>query len=265
MLNPKISIVTITYNSERTLEETILSVVTQDYPNLEYIIMDGGSKDRTLEIVDKYRDKISFVISEPDKGISDAFNKGIRYATGEIIGIINSDDILLGGTLNTLAKNYNPNVDVYSMNVVLWDDINNHKVREIPTVTNLNCYNMSVHVAHQGRFVTKKAYEKWGCFDGRLKYMMDWDLLVRFYKSNAVFQYINHDAALYRLGATTSDNIKKKKNDVRILVENNKGNRLSFIYIWSIFKLRNYMKNILDFLFGENFKRMIRYREYDNK
>ena len=77
--------VTITYNSEATLEETIKSIVSQYYDNLEYLIIDGGSKDKTLEIVNKYRDKIAVVVSEPDKGISDAFNKGIRKATGEII------------------------------------------------------------------------------------------------------------------------------------------------------------------------------------
>lgn len=100
---PKISIVTITYNSEKTLEETILSVVNQNYCNLEYLIIDGGSKDSTLKIEDKYRDKISFVISEPDKGIIDAFNKGIKYASGDIIGIINSDDILCDGALQAIA------------------------------------------------------------------------------------------------------------------------------------------------------------------
>ena len=92
---PKISIVTITFNSEHTVEETIKSVISQDYPNLEYIIIDGASKDGTLAVVDKYRGKIAKVISEPDNGISDAFNKGIRHSTGDIIGIINSDDVLL--------------------------------------------------------------------------------------------------------------------------------------------------------------------------
>ena len=102
-MQPKISIVTITFNSESTVEDTIKSVVSQDYPNLEYIIIDGGSKDGTLEIVDRYRDRIAKVVSEPDKGISDAFNKGIRNATGDIIGIINSDDILLPGALSAVA------------------------------------------------------------------------------------------------------------------------------------------------------------------
>ena len=91
MKRPKISIVTITYNSEAIVEETIKSVISQDYPDLEYIIIDGGSKDNTLAVVDKYRDRIAKVVSEPDEGISDAFNKGIRNATGDIVGIINSD------------------------------------------------------------------------------------------------------------------------------------------------------------------------------
>lgn len=91
----KISVITITYNSEETLEDTIKSVISQEYDNLEYLIIDGGSKDHTLDIVQKYRDKIAVVVSEPDNGISDAFNKGIKLASGEIIGIINSDDLLL--------------------------------------------------------------------------------------------------------------------------------------------------------------------------
>lgn len=88
----KISIITITYNSEKTLEDTIQSVARQNYPDLEYIIVDGGSKDATLDIVKKYSNVVTKWISEPDKGISDAFNKGIKIASGELIGIINSDD-----------------------------------------------------------------------------------------------------------------------------------------------------------------------------
>jgi len=88
----KVSIITISYNSAETIEDTIKSVVSQDYPNIEYIIIDGASKDATLSIVDKYKDKIAKVISEKDKGIYDAMNKGVQNATGDIIGILNSDD-----------------------------------------------------------------------------------------------------------------------------------------------------------------------------
>ena len=116
-MQPKISIVTITFNSENTVEETIKSVISQDYSNLEYIIIDGASTDRTLEVVNKYRDRIARIVSEPDKGISDAFNKGIRYATGDVIGIINSDDILLPGALQAVAAAYEEGVGVYRGNI----------------------------------------------------------------------------------------------------------------------------------------------------
>lgn len=95
MTSPKISIVTISYNSEKTIEDTILSVISQDYPNKEYIIIDGASTDNTLNIIAKYKANISKVISEKDDGISDAFNKGISNSTGDIICLINSDDRLL--------------------------------------------------------------------------------------------------------------------------------------------------------------------------
>ena len=89
----KVSLITIAYNSAETIEDTIKSIVAQDYSNIEYIIIDGGSTDKTLSIVDKFKDSITTIISEPDKGIYDAMNKGVQNATGDIVGILNSDDI----------------------------------------------------------------------------------------------------------------------------------------------------------------------------
>lgn len=88
----KVSIVTVCYNSAATIRDTIESVLAQDYADIEYIIVDGASKDNTLSIVNEYRDRIATVISEPDKGIYDAMNKGILAATGDVVGILNSDD-----------------------------------------------------------------------------------------------------------------------------------------------------------------------------
>lgn len=92
---PIISIITVCFNSEKHIEDTIKSVLSQKYNNLQYIIIDGGSKDKTMDIINKYKKEISTIISEPDKGISDAFNKGIQHAKGDLVGIVNSDDILL--------------------------------------------------------------------------------------------------------------------------------------------------------------------------
>ncbi len=88
----KVSIITIAWNSAETIEDTIKSVIAQDYKDVEYIVIDGASKDNTLEIINKYKDNIAVVISEPDKGIYDAMNKGVKAATGDVIGILNSDD-----------------------------------------------------------------------------------------------------------------------------------------------------------------------------
>ena len=153
---PKISIITITYNSENTIEDTINSVVSQKYDNLEYLIIDGGSTDHTLDIVNKYRDKIAVVISEPDKGISDAFNKGIRNATGEIIGIINSDDILMIGALSCIANNYKPSIDVYSGNVLFWFENTGKEYSVKPEIT-FDKLKLQYSVAHPGRFIRKSA------------------------------------------------------------------------------------------------------------
>src|SRR5229473_6606028 len=103
---PKISIVTPSFNQGRFLEETILSVLNQDYPNLEYIIIDGGSTDETIEVIRRYEDRITFWVSEKDRGQVHAINKGIEKTTGDIFGFINSDDVYLPGAFNTVVEHF---------------------------------------------------------------------------------------------------------------------------------------------------------------
>src|SRR5262249_52247597 len=119
---PRISIVTPSYNQGQFIEETIRSVVLQGYPNLEYIVMDGGSKDGTLNILRKYEDAIDFWISAPDKGQAAAINKGIATASGEILAWLNSDDTYELGVLSAVAKTFqqHPDADVVSGRCRLW-------------------------------------------------------------------------------------------------------------------------------------------------
>lgn len=104
MIYPKISIITPTFNQAKYIEHTILSIINQQYPNLEYIIIDGGSTDETIDIIRKYEDRISFWVSEKDNGLYDAINKGFKKATGEIFAWLNSDDIYLPNSLYTVAE-----------------------------------------------------------------------------------------------------------------------------------------------------------------
>ena len=244
MNNPKISIITITFNSEKTLEETILSVINQEYSNLEYLIIDGGSKDHTLDVVEKYRDRISFVISEPDKGISDAFNKGIKYATGEIIGIINSDDLLMPNALHSIAKEYDPSVDVYSGDLLFFNTDTNKTFRTTPEL-NFDKLKLQYGVAHPSRFIRKDAYERYGTYAVDLRYKMDIDLLVRFYKHGAKFKYINEVLAMFRMGGATSDSITKKKKDYMNFVLRNGWSKFDFYMIWTMALLKHYAKKIV--------------------
>ena len=223
-MQPKISIITITYNSESTIEETLKSVVSQDYPNLEYIIIDGASKDGTLAIVDKYRDRIAKVVSEPDKGISDAFNKGIAHATGDVIGIINSDDVLLPGALRAVADAYEDGVGVYRGNIFIWESKNDTRIQACPSMKfPLHTYKKRI-VCHQGTFVAKWAYDKHGVFKTDYRFMMDVDLLIRLYEAGVRFKYIPQELAMFRLGGVTSSLFLKKTGELeRMFRENGAG------------------------------------------
>lgn len=205
----KISIITVSFNSELTIEETIKSVISQGYFDLEYIIIDGGSKDKTLEIIDLYKSHISVVISEKDNGISEAFNKGIRLATGDLIGIINSDDILLPGSLQFLANNLSHATDIIYGDIIRWRDI--EKIEK-------NVFaNDSLEVLHHGfscmfhpaTFIRKRAYEKFGVYGIEYRYCMDRELLLRMYKKKAAFQRVNYTFVKFRVGGASCKNYYK--------------------------------------------------------
>lgn len=254
----KISIITITYNSEKTLEQTIKSVVDQGYANLEYIIIDGGSKDGTLDIVNKYRDKIAVVVSEKDNGISDAFNKGIRIASGDIIGIINSDDLLAKDALTILSEVYSEDVDVYRGNLIIWDDVSDKKYVNYPTM-NFDVTRSTLSVCHPSTFISKNAYDKWGLYDVELRYMMDADILFRFYSKGAVFKHIDKPLAIFRLGGVTSDNWKRKIPEYKKVLKVNGASAFTMRKKLFIYRMRNGIKGLLFKVFSDKSTRKIFY------
>ncbi|MCH5203687.1 MAG: glycosyltransferase [Oscillospiraceae bacterium] len=240
-MQPKISIVTITFNSEKTLERTIQSVISQDYENVEYIIVDGASNDKTLDIIKSYADKgITSWISEPDKGISDAFNKGISLATGEIIGIINSDDGLEAGALRAVAEAYEPDVDVYRGNIYFWNTDSGAKIREVPSMS--FPFSKQVNISHQGTFVAKAAYEKYGVFNVDYKYSMDYDILLRFEKAGAKFKYVDATLAYFTIGGLTFTSYSSERRKETETIMRSHGAKPW--HIWR-FRILKYTKNFI--------------------
>lgn len=224
----KISIITITFNSEKTLERTIKSVISQKYSNLEYIIVDGGSTDGTLEIIRGYDKDIFKWVSEPDAGICNAFNKGIKMATGRVIGIINSDDGLMPGALEAIAKAYEEDVDVYRGKVLLWKEDTDTKVVEIPSM-HFDFSGMN-NISHQGTFITNDAYMKYGAYDEACKYVMDYDLLLRYERAGAKFKYVDKPLAFYSLGGITfSKYTKARRIETERVMRNNGASGLDIL------------------------------------
>ena len=257
---PKISIITTSFNSEDTIEETIRSVIGQDYADTEYIIIDGASTDGTLGIINRYRDKISKVISEHDNGISDAFNKGIRHATGDLICFINSDDVLLPGVLSRVARHYDGRSDIYCGNVLLWNPATNFQCREVPS-TDFPLMPFFRHVAHQGMFATKVCYRKYGTYDTKIRYPMDLDFLIRASRGGARFHYMDIDIARFRTGgATGSNSIWKKRHDYIYMVRKNGGNILQAYTFYAFLVCTQLAKQMLGFL-GSNRLQRMRYGE----
>ena len=251
---PKISVITITYNSEKTLERTIKSVVSQEYDNLEYIIIDGASKDRTLDIVEKYRDYISVVVSEPDKGISDAFNKGIKRATGEIIGIINSDDILLPGALKSIRDAYDSEVDVYRGEMIYKNIKTGFKFIGKPSMDCSVSNYIRLGVAHPSTFISKRAYQKVGGYKTHIHYIMDIDMLFRLYNSGCSFKYLPQRLALFNTGGATDDHLYRKVFERYMVIRDNGGSLFWGLYVATACFIKDIIKVILDFIGGENLK-----------
>lgn len=220
----KITIITVCYNSEKNIEDTIKSVLLQTYANYEYLIIDGKSTDRTMDIVKKYEDsfkgKMKY-ISEADNGIYDAMNKGILMATGDIIGIINSDDVLIDE--NVFAKivtNYKEDTDVLYANLIYCDANLENPIRDYHSGKRRSdawC------PAHPTMYIRKSVFERVGMYDLYFKVVADYDLMVRLNKSNVHFQYLDAYIVLMRMGGASNGlngYIQNFKEAYRVLRKN---------------------------------------------
>lgn len=245
----KVSIITVTYNSAATLPDTIQSIKEQDYLDLEYIIIDGGSEDRTLDIIKNNSGVISKWISEPDEGLYDAMNKGIKMATGDIVGIINSDDFYhRSDSISKIVEaiQLSGKDSVYA-DVEFVDPSNLEKtVRYYSSKRfTLNKFKKGIMPAHPTFFTYRENFKKYGYYKTNYKITADFELLVRFlYKNKLSSFYLPIPLMKMRTGGLSTkswkSNIIINQEDLRACKEN--GLKTNYFWLYS-----RYFKKLLEF------------------
>ncbi len=209
----KVSIITVCFNSAKTIRDTIESVLSQDYQNIEYIIIDGASNDGTMDIVREYGDKISVVISEEDRGIYDAMNKGIRIATGDVVGILNSDDYYS----NTFAVTQlikcmeEAGADTVFADLLIVDASDTDRIVRYydSSAFHLGRLRYGWMPAHPTFMVKRVLYDKYGGFSLDYKIAADFEMIVRlFHKAGASYAYFPDVVIKMRSGGASSSGLK---------------------------------------------------------
>lgn len=256
---PKISVITPSLNQCQFIEETILSVLNQYYPNLEYIIIDGGSSDASLEIIKKYEQHLAYWVSEKDNGQSHAINKGFRKASGEIICWINSDDILIPGTLRIVADYFNkhPNVLFVNGNALRIDCeskiiFTQHIIKQNSWFGKFGIFNM----AQPSMFWRRELFNKIGYLNESFHGEMDKEFLIRIFESKIKIGCIDKTLSAVRLHSNTKTSKAKNifdcdKKAIRIIYngkydcENYNKIALCLFFLIKMIKLK-YMR---DFIF----------------
>ncbi len=248
-MNPKVSIVTVTYNCENEIENTIKSIISQTYSNIEYIIIDGASKDRTLSIINKYKQHITICISEPDKGIFDAMNKAINMATGKWILFMNAGDSFIN---NDIVKNIFNNFN-YDENIgVIFGDAFFVKRGEKKLYKSRPFYSEKIKykemgICHQSIFC-RTDLAKLIKFDIKYKYAADYNMIMQIYKKGYAFYNLNYPIAIYDLTGLSTNNCISQFKEVAAICE---VPQKSFLYISKYAnaikkKLKGLIKRILN-------------------
>lgn len=240
-----VSIITVTFNSERYLEETIKSVIGQDYPPVEYIIVDGGSTDSTISIIKKYDDKISKWVSEPDEGISDAMNKGIRMSSGDIVGILHSDDFYADPTvLGRVAGVFSNSPHIKALYGIqdYIDPVTGKILLTWGRDTDPSEIKKRMYIPHPTLFVRRKVYDEIGLFSLDYRIAMDYEFAIRLTKYTRP-HFLNYKIACMRdMGTSGKQYTRSFREVVRALMEH------GYYMAALLTLLRNAAKQVLIFL-----------------
>lgn len=219
---PKISIITPSYNQGQFLEETILSVLGQRYPNLEYLIYDAASTDNSVEIIKKYESELTYWVSEKDNGQADAINKGFARATGEILMWLNSDDILMPNILNFMALQYIEKGDaVYFGNCIHFEERSNGSLVTNGSHVSSSFNEISLELAdtiiQPSSFWSRTIWLKNGPLKENFHFGFDWEWFLRAKKNNIPFYSVNKPISIYRIHESHKSGIGGRKRQEELL------------------------------------------------
>lgn len=254
MNNPLFSIITVCYNSEKTIERTIKSILAQTYKEYEYIIVDGASKDSTLDIVKQYEPLFEGRMkwkSEPDKGIYNAMNKGIKRSSGEIIGIVNSDDWLEVDALEIVSDRASQDCErnrcIYCGNLVFHYNDGVNQYRET-SKARLDKYAKTYDIGlfHPATFVGKQVYKTVGKFDEQFLLNADVDFILRCYQSNIRFEFI--PSVLSNMsdgGVTNSGLLDKEIADRKLVFQKHCTKHFEYCYQFILYLFKVLIKQML--------------------
>lgn len=228
----KVSIITVCFNSESTIRDTIKSVLVQTYADIEYIIIDGKSTDRTLDIIQEYQEKIAKVVSEADKGIYDAMNKGIALATGDVIGILNSDDFyktseVITEVVDAYLKSPNAKMVLGGIDFVNQDNLT--KPIRCYKATNFKPWKVRFGLTppHPGSFIRREVYETVGLYKLNYKIAADFDFFVRTLVARKLtFITVNSIWVRMRIGGVSTSGLQSYKITTQEMLRSFKENGL---------------------------------------
>jgi glycosyltransferase involved in cell wall biosynthesis len=213
----KISIVTVSLNAAPTIERAIQSVLSQGYPGLEYLIVDGGSTDGTRQLIEEHLPSLAYYYTGPDRGISDAFNHGISRATGDLIGIVSADDFLPPGSLARAAHAWDEHghPDVLSgSSLVLYPGEAKPRLLVRPDEDFRRIWRRTP-LKHSSMFVSRAAYQKLGGYDLRWHLAMDYELILRFFFRGARFAQVDEVLGAFQLGGVNEQLHKEARQEFR--------------------------------------------------